>query len=183
MKRGKKNKLEDPERARAKPHDEKKAAGHAWAAGSENLLTGVGGIEYEDAETFQRRNEALLELAPRSDETVLAPRPDGKRGLIRRLQDAADFYDKLAAIRERNAQEKRTPNPANRRAAVDAYIQDVLERTGKKITRADFWKAAGYKTRTEFERWQRSDTKHENKAADANFTRVLTKKPHLKTIS
>jgi hypothetical protein len=70
--------------------------------------------------------------------------------------------------------------PLDRRSAVDAYIQEVLEKTGRKITRADFWRAAGYKTRTEFERWQRCDPKHKNEAADKAFTRILTKKPHLK---
>ncbi len=48
-------------------------------------------------------------------------------------------------------------NGADRRAAVDAYIEEILERTGKRITRTDIWKLAGYKSRTEFERWERDD--------------------------
>jgi hypothetical protein len=68
----------------------------------------------------------------------------------------------------------------DRRAAVDAYIAEVLNRTGKTITRTDIWKAAKYKTRTQFERWERHD-KRETKAADEAFTRILfAEKPHLK---
>jgi hypothetical protein len=69
---------------------------------------------------------------------------------------------------------------ANRRAMVDAYIEDVLSKTSKRISRKDFWMKAGYETRTEFERWQRRDRKHPNKAADKNFMRILLEKPHLK---
>jgi len=68
----------------------------------------------------------------------------------------------------------------DRRAAVDAYIVEVFEKTGKRIRRTDIWKMAKYKTRTEFERWQRNDAKNSNKTAHENFTRILTDKPHLK---
>ena len=74
------------------------------------------------------------------------------------------------------------PAPAGmitRKEAVDRYLREVFERTGKKITRGDFWRAAGYKNPTEFERWQRKDSKT-NKTADANFRRILKEKPHLK---
>jgi hypothetical protein len=66
-----------------------------------------------------------------------------------------------------------------RRSEVDAYIAEVLEKTGKKITRKDIWQKAGYKSRTEFERWERQDTKHPNAAAAKNFSRILQDKPHL----
>jgi len=69
---------------------------------------------------------------------------------------------------------------ADRRAAVDAYIDEVFNRTGKRITRTDIWKKAGYKSRTEFERWERNDPNRPNKAAHENFTRILSEKPHLK---
>lgn len=68
----------------------------------------------------------------------------------------------------------------DRRKNVDAYIREILNKTGKRITRTDIWKAAGYHSRTEFERWERHDTKRPNKAADENFTRILREKPHLK---
>jgi hypothetical protein len=68
---------------------------------------------------------------------------------------------------------------AERRKAVEAYIDEVLEKTGKRITRTDIWKSAHYKTRTEFERWQRNDQKA-TRAANERFTRLLKEKPHLK---
>jgi hypothetical protein len=71
-------------------------------------------------------------------------------------------------------------NGADRRAAVDAYIEEVSSRTGKRITRTDIWKSARYKSRTEFERWERNDLEHPNKTANQRFTRILTEKPHLK---
>jgi hypothetical protein len=68
----------------------------------------------------------------------------------------------------------------DRRALVDAYIEEVLREKGSQITRTDIWKSAGYKTRTEFERWERNDQNRPNKAAHENFTRILFEKPHLK---
>jgi hypothetical protein len=68
----------------------------------------------------------------------------------------------------------------DRRAMVDAYIEEVRNKRSKRITRKDIWARAGYKSRTEFERWERQDPKHPNKAADENFARILREKPHLK---
>jgi hypothetical protein len=68
----------------------------------------------------------------------------------------------------------------DRRKAVDAYIEEVFSRTRKRITRTDIWKAAKYRSRTEFERWERNDPDRPNRAAHAAFTRILTDKPHLK---
>ena len=70
------------------------------------------------------------------------------------------------------------PTTSNR-AAVDAYIEEVLAATGQRINRRMFWKAAGYKHPTDFERWQRGD-KRTTKTARVNFERVLRTKPHLK---
>jgi hypothetical protein len=71
--------------------------------------------------------------------------------------------------------------PVDRHAMVDAYIEEVRSKSGKPITRKDIWSKAGYKSRTEFERWERRDPKHPNKAADKTFTRILSvEKPHLK---
>lgn len=67
-----------------------------------------------------------------------------------------------------------------RREAVNAYIDEVLKKTGKRITRTEIWKKAGYKSRTEFERWERDDRKNVNKTANERFTRLLSEKPHLK---
>jgi hypothetical protein len=69
---------------------------------------------------------------------------------------------------------------SDRRAAVDAYIAEVLAKTGRRITRTHIWRAAGYKSRTEFERWERDDPDRRNHAANEAFNRILSEKPHLK---
>ncbi len=68
----------------------------------------------------------------------------------------------------------------HRRAAVDGYIEEVFSKTGRRITRKEIWKAAGYTSRTEFERWERYDPKNPNRAAHRAFMRILSEKPHLK---
>jgi hypothetical protein len=72
----------------------------------------------------------------------------------------------------------------DRREIVDAYIEEVLAKTGRRITGTEIWKRAGDKTRTEFERWEscwyERRGKKGNKAADDRFRRLLLKdKPHL----
>ena len=64
----------------------------------------------------------------------------------------------------------RTKDSTDRRRAVDAYIEEVHSRTGKRITRTDIWKSARYKTRTEYERWERNDQENENRTAHERFT-------------
>jgi hypothetical protein len=71
-------------------------------------------------------------------------------------------------------------HPADRRAMVNAYIEEVFSTTGKRITRTDIWKSVGYKARTEFERWERSDPKKVNKTANERFIKILSHKSHLK---
>jgi len=66
-----------------------------------------------------------------------------------------------------------------RKAAVKAYIQEVFDRTGKRITKTDIWKEARYKRRSDFERWQRCDVRA-TQAAHQRFARILREKPHLK---
>jgi hypothetical protein len=69
----------------------------------------------------------------------------------------------------------------DRRSMVEAYIEEVRIKTGKRITKKDIWSRAGYKNPTEFERWQRQDSEHPNMAAHEIFTRMLcVEKPHLK---
>jgi hypothetical protein len=71
--------------------------------------------------------------------------------------------------------------PASPHELVEDYIQEVLAKTGKRITKKEIWTAAGYNSRTEFERWERQDGKRPNSAAHETFTRMLTvEKPHLK---
>jgi hypothetical protein len=67
-----------------------------------------------------------------------------------------------------------------RRAEVDAYIAEVLRKTGRQITRADIWRMAGYKSRAAFERWERNDVKRPSQRAHRLFNQILTEKPHLK---
>jgi len=69
---------------------------------------------------------------------------------------------------------------SGRRAAVDEYIEEVFSKTKKRITRKDIWTAARYKSRTEFERWERNDQKNPNQSAHERFTKILKEKPHLK---
>jgi hypothetical protein len=66
-----------------------------------------------------------------------------------------------------------------RRALVDAFIEQELNRTGKRITKTTIWKRVGYRNRTEFERWMRNDPKATKTAAD-RFTRLLREKSPLK---
>jgi hypothetical protein len=73
---------------------------------------------------------------------------------------------------------------ADRRAAVDAYIEEVFKATGKHMTRTDLWTGAGDNSRAEFERWEsrwyEKHGKKPNKAANQRFSRILIEKPHLK---
>jgi glycine/D-amino acid oxidase-like deaminating enzyme len=71
------------------------------------------------------------------------------------------------------------PIAAKRRAQVDEYIEEVFRVTKKRIFRTAIWKQARYRDATEFERWQRNDSRS-SKKHDRDFTRVLTEKPHLK---
>jgi hypothetical protein len=66
-----------------------------------------------------------------------------------------------------------------RLAAINNYIREVGEKTGKKITKKQIWSEELYKSPTEFERWQRADPKATKKATDV-FNGILAEKPHLK---
>lgn len=66
-----------------------------------------------------------------------------------------------------------------RKERVKAYMEEVKKLTGERITKAHIWREAGYKSRTEFERWERNAPRATN-AADQNINRVLREKPHIK---
>jgi hypothetical protein len=76
-------------------------------------------------------------------------------------------------------------NPNGRELAdqgkiAQAYIGEVWRAKGQRITGADIWRAAGYKTRATYERWLRGRSKPES-APDRAFRRIIeTEKPHLK---
>ncbi len=66
-------------------------------------------------------------------------------------------------------------NETDQRAAIDAFISKLAD-AGRKITRKNIWTVAGYTNATEFERFQRGDTRTTQSAAAA-FNRVLSMKP------
>jgi hypothetical protein len=70
---------------------------------------------------------------------------------------------------------KPNANGADRRATIDAFISKLAE-AGREVTRKDIWIAAGYKDATEFERFQRGDSRTTRSAAAA-FNRVLALQP------
>jgi hypothetical protein len=108
--------------------------------------------------------------------------------LARTIADAqVDQSDENPHLRT-NREEVKSPPAQNsedsvqatdHRALVKAYIEEVRSKTGKRITKKDIWSKAGYQTRTEFERWERQDSRYPNRSADENFTRLLREKPHL----
>jgi hypothetical protein len=77
-----------------------------------------------------------------------------------------------------------TSDISSRKLAVQTYIDEILNKTGRRITKKDIWSAAGYKSRAEFERWEsgwyEKRGKNTNQSADKNIRRVLAEKPHLK---
>ena len=83
----------------------------------------------------------------------------------------------VAAVEVANRQaEHERIRGTDRRSAVDAYIEGVFNRTGKRITRTDIWRAARYKTRTAFEWWEQKDPRA-TKTADERFTGFSRKSP------
>ena len=102
---------------------------------------------------------------------------------VKALEKALEPPAETSPIMKIEAQELKTVvsglSNNSRRKAVDAYIEEVFSRTGKRINRTDIWKHAAYKSRTEFEKWERNDPKKVNKTAHERFTGILTKKPHL----
>lgn len=72
----------------------------------------------------------------------------------------------------------------SRQQLVQDYKDEVFRATKRRLTDADIWRKAGYKNRTEFERWK-SDRpgrgRRPNIAAGNTFRKLLTTdKPHLK---
>jgi hypothetical protein len=113
----------------------------------------------------------------------LASLSDGAYRLWKEAMNSDEWSRLVEALEDSTAEPGARPadrKSTNRRAMVDAYIQEVRQKKGKRITRKDFWTAAGYKARTEFERWERQDAKRPNQTADDNFSRVLREKPHLR---
>jgi hypothetical protein len=90
-------------------------------------------------------------------------------------------YRLLFLLQAKEEQEAVTSMSASdRRAVVDKYIDDVYRLTGKRVTRTQIWKKAGYTTRTEFERWQRQDPRATSAAHDKFMKLLLQERPDLK---
>jgi hypothetical protein len=135
---------------------------------------------------------AGVDIANASPLMLMALRDQGtpeQKQNLQLLEQNLQLLTKIDAIeRERARRAARMPgsaaqpsNSTHPRAMVKAYIEEVRRTTGKRITKKDIWTEAGYKTRTEFERWERQDLKHPNKAAAEVFTRILcVEKSHLK---
>ena len=99
---------------------------------------------------------------------------------FRRSAQWTKYEDTLLSRGKRSTTTTSIARPSSRRPRVDAYIQEVLEKTNTKIYRKDIWCSAGYKTRSEFEKWERNDSNKKNKTAAARFEKILADKPHLK---
>jgi hypothetical protein len=59
---------------------------------------------------------------------------------------------------------------------ISKFIQAVQEATGERITKTAIWQMAGYKSRTDFEHFQREDPKA-TVSARKQFNRILRMKP------
>jgi hypothetical protein len=65
---------------------------------------------------------------------------------------------------------------ADRATAVKSFLGKVKSAIGRAVTKKDFWTVAGYKERSEFERYQRNDPKT-TRSAIVNFDAVLKLTP------
>ena len=65
---------------------------------------------------------------------------------------------------------------SNNRSRIDAFIAQVWDQTGEKITRADISAQAGYGSRSELQRFQSEDPRC-TRTASFNFNRVLNASP------
>jgi hypothetical protein len=119
----------------------------------------------EDAATLKTktRNTSIPEAS--SKDLNPDPRPNRRKG--------------QTGLRNANDAQSGPITAAERFKAVEDYLDEVLEKTGKRITKTAFWKSAHYKTRSEFERWQRNDPRC-TRTARERFARLLREKPHLK---
>ena len=63
--------------------------------------------------------------------------------------------------------------------AVKAFLTEAEAATGERFFKKDIWRAAGYKSATEFQRWQRNHSRA-TETADQNIRRVLMDKQYSK---
>lgn len=92
--------------------------------------------------------------------------------------ECREMLKQLAACeteRHKSPREVRANDNISRRQQIEAFIQKMLA-AGHKVAKKDIWRVAGYKHRTEFERFQREDNRTTTTAAAA-FNRVLNMSP------
>jgi hypothetical protein len=77
--------------------------------------------------------------------------------------------------REPAAKTLSIPSSDDRPGQVDAFIAAVLNDTGRKITRRDIWRVAGYEDKTQFSRWQAN--KRATQKASNVFPRIIKLNP------
>ena len=153
------------------------------------------GLSPDKTEAF-RLKDVLLERQLYWRSRVLRERPDAKN---RENQDSnpedtsrdsteTDAPENLntEALSRLGTQERQSastdmPNEEMhpRRADVDAYIDEVFQAKGTRITKSQIWRKAGYKDKSTFQRWCNGKLP-EHGAADTAFRTVLREKPHLK---
>jgi hypothetical protein len=92
------------------------------------------------------------------------------------VKEFRDFYrSSFLPVNPPQASQAQSNDGVDRRALVEAYIESKSRETGKRVTRTEIWKKAGYHNRTEFERWQRNDPRT-TKIAHERFMQLLTLK-------
>jgi hypothetical protein len=108
-----------------------------------------------------------------------APALDTKNGETRNAEVSPPAVPRRAdGTGHRASQPEIQPSRGQRSAArerIDIFISDMND-AGYKITRKDIWTVAGYKDPTEFERFQREDSRTTRRAT-SSFDRVLQKTP------
>jgi hypothetical protein len=139
--------------------------------------------------------QRLHELATRASKACLDPleleAAKTRLNALSRVENARGVKpkpkSKAVKKRPRKFQKRLAETPASiqndsqsRRTAVDEYISEVLQKTGKRITRKDIYTAAGYTTQSDFQKWQRAVVGYSENSADRNIQRILlVEKPHL----
>lgn len=123
----------------------------------------VGRREYWKAEG--RRNVALQEArqtqvaASKSEAGVSQPSP----GVVETIVNVKDFVP------------PEVTDATGPRAQVDHFIETVGTATGRRITRTDIWRVAGYTEATQFERFQKNS--RASAGSITKFNRILQLEP------
>ena len=87
-----------------------------------------------------------------------------------------------AVVNRVPAQPDELPEDATREQkaqAVKAFLTEAQAATGERFLKKDIWRAAGYKSATEFQRWQQNHSRA-TETADRNIRRVLRDKQYRK---